>query len=50
MKAEDFDTKFDGNKADIINELDLFALKNSNHGCKVKTCALHKILKLLGRK
>ena len=31
MKAKDFDKKFDENKTDIIDDLDLFTLKRPNH-------------------
>lgn len=30
MKAKDFDKKFDGNRADIIDDLDLSTLKKPN--------------------
>jgi len=31
MKSKDFDKKFDENKADIIDDLDLSTLKRPNH-------------------
>ena len=31
MKAKDFDKKFDENKTDIIDDLDLSTLKRPNH-------------------
>jgi len=30
MKAKDFDKKFDGNKADVVDQLDLSTLKRPN--------------------
>ena len=34
MKAKDFDKKFDDNKKDIINDLDLSTVKRSNQSQK----------------
>jgi len=34
MKSKDFDKKFDDNKADIIDDLDLSTLKRPNHDQK----------------